>query len=225
MVWPVACQVSEALELHTVPSVTARCGDTITLTCEANSSRQMDIKSFMWMNNGKTLCKYEEGNPQMNGPCEFSPPNKLILTLTNVMPSMEFEHLCKIRTTAGVKESKTLVSVDYCVRNSNYSMNSTHTTCWFFNITPIQVISWFQGDTVIESGLTEFSSEDSLLYDLHSTAQLEDRNISRPYRCCLMTTHDETPLCQTLEMTSSGSMLKEQWICVMLEILLVKFLT
>lgn len=220
----VITSASEAVELHTDPGVRGICGDKVILTCKASSPRQFDIKSFLWMSGNDTLCKYEGGHLQNNTPCEYSPQNTLTLTFNDLKRVHEGPYLCKIRTNAGVNESVTSVHILSCFGSFTYFMNSTHATCVFKDVYHIIYMPWFHGDTEIKPISSEFEHDQNSRESIWGTIEVDTRNLSQPYKCCLFGIIGRAAHCQTLKLTSSGSMLRIQWIFAMLEILLVKSL-
>nr|XP_020506310.1 uncharacterized protein LOC109996496 [Labrus bergylta]XP_029136381.1 uncharacterized protein LOC109996496 [Labrus bergylta] len=219
--------VSRAMELHTVPQVIAQCGENVTLTCEARQSRSMDIKVFSWVFKNRIMCEYENGLPQHKGQCENSPQNTLKLTLTNVMPVDMGKYLCKIRSTVGGKSSPTHVIVQECTASRNYSINSTQATCWFSCHFPLCNVHWSQGDlNLTDSARTEIQMDQYERQFVVSTIDLEPKHLTQSYQCRLWPPSDINRLSfQTLTLTSTGHMFTLQWICAMVEILLLTFLT
>lgn len=105
--------VSQGVALQTISQVAARCGENVTLTCEATLSQQLDIKLFAWVAKNKT-CHYEDHQPDPEVLCESTaktPQHRLTLTLLNVMPVNQGEYLCKLRSKLGVKSATTVVTV------------------------------------------------------------------------------------------------------------------
>lgn len=106
--------VSQGVKLQTDPQVAARCGDNVTLTCDASSSGQLDNNSLFWVARNKNVCQHREGQPDFKVLCEITaqpPHHRLTLTLPNVMPVDQGEYLCKLRSPQGAKSNKTVVTV------------------------------------------------------------------------------------------------------------------
>lgn len=100
------------MELQTEPrEVTSRCGDNVTLKCEASVAPQSDIKLFSWTFKNRS-CRYKD---QRAGPrCQSlgEPPRcSLALTLVNVMPADQGNYLCKLHSNTGVGHSRSVVAV------------------------------------------------------------------------------------------------------------------
>lgn len=106
--------VTQGVELQTTPQVTARCGEDVTLTCEATIPRQSEIKFFAWLVRSETVCEHEDGQPDPVGRCKSTTDNsyrRLTLTLNNVIPVNEGKYFCKLRSNLGVKFATTDVTV------------------------------------------------------------------------------------------------------------------
>lgn len=100
------------MELHTVPQVLRpRCGDNVTLTCEATGPPQMDIKRFSWVFKNKT-CHYNDPSPKPWCESAGEPPrHSLALTLVSVMPVDQGEYMCKLHSNMGVAQNRSVVTV------------------------------------------------------------------------------------------------------------------
>lgn len=101
--------VGGAVELQTIPyDVTSRCGDNVTLKCEATVQ---EIKQFYWVHPNKS-CRY--GDQHSEPWCEgVGEPHRysLALTLVNVMPVDQGKYLCKLYSTRGAYYNKSVVTV------------------------------------------------------------------------------------------------------------------
>lgn len=100
------------MELKTMPrDLTSRCGDNVTLKCEATVPPQEEIKQFSWVHPNKS-CQYQD---QHRKPwCESvgeHPRWSLALTLANVMPVDQGEYLCKLHSTMGVYYNQSVVTL------------------------------------------------------------------------------------------------------------------
>lgn len=102
--------VSESVELQTISQVAAQCGNNVTLTCDAVSSHQLDIRSFEWLARDKSVCQNGHGQPDRKVLCERG-DHSLTLTLLNVMPDDQGTYLCKLRSTSGSGSKNTVVTV------------------------------------------------------------------------------------------------------------------
>lgn len=91
--------------------LTSRCGDNVTLKCEATVPEQMEIKQFSWVHPNKSCGHREqERKPWCESVCE--PPRcSLALTLVNMMPVDQGQYLCKLRSTMGVFYNHSVVTV------------------------------------------------------------------------------------------------------------------
>lgn len=103
--------VSENVKLQAVPQVVRRCGENVTLTCEATSSQKLEIKTFSWLFNLKA-CHYRKLHPELLCESTDKPPqHSLNLTLLNVMPVDQGAYLCKMHSNLGIKSTNTTVTV------------------------------------------------------------------------------------------------------------------
>lgn len=103
--------VGGAVELQTVPRLLSRCGNNVTLKCEATVPPQIDIKQFSWVFTNKT-CRYNETSPKLWCESASEPPRRsLALTLVNVMPVDQGQYMCKLRSNLGVADTRSVVTV------------------------------------------------------------------------------------------------------------------
>ncbi|GLD60558.1 uncharacterized protein AKAME5_001244500, partial [Lates japonicus] len=105
---------SQGVELQVIPQVATECGKNVTLTCEASSSREMDIKLFSWLGRNKTMCQIGDGQADPEVLCEnkaVASNHTLTLTLINVMPVDSGKYLCKLHSQLGPVQKSTVVTV------------------------------------------------------------------------------------------------------------------
>lgn len=103
--------LGEIVSLQAVPQVVSKCGEQLTLTCEANSSQWLQIKTFSWLFNGQ---EYQPGKPHAEILCKRAdkpPQHSLTLTILNVMPVNQGVYICKLRSNLGIKATNTTVRV------------------------------------------------------------------------------------------------------------------
>ncbi|KAE8283021.1 hypothetical protein D5F01_LYC18416 [Larimichthys crocea] len=197
----VSTVVCEGMELKTAPLKVARCGENVTLTCEATIKKSDIVSlSFAWGGNKTCKCEDSQTNPEVQ--CEStdeSPHHRLNLTLINVMPVNQGNYTCKLRSTKGVEADKTHLAVKECLGSSNSSTNQSDVTCWFDGVYPIGIIHWFRGDVNLTDSTTTRKEQD----------QYGRYNVS-----------------STIGMTrqASGSADRLQCIWIMVEIMMVKFI-
>lgn len=101
------------MELLALSEVAARCGDNVTLTCDATLPDKSVIKHFAWEAGNKT-CQIDNDIHDSKFLCESrvnTHTHQLTLTLLNVMPVDERRYLCKLRTVQGTKSATTFVKV------------------------------------------------------------------------------------------------------------------
>ncbi|XP_078125420.1 cell adhesion molecule 3-like isoform X2 [Sander vitreus] len=226
---------SRHVELQTISQVAAQCGENVTLTCDAKPSGQLKIFNFIWLAKNKSLCQYPEGQTSPEVLCEStdqSPHHSLTLTLLNVMPVDEGTYLCKLQSDLGAPSEKTVVTVQDCLGSFDSSINESHAECWFSGVYPSGTIFWFQGDVNLTDPAGTREEVNHLgLYNVSSTIDIQKGNLSQPYTCSLWIASARKPLwSQQLPVVekqtgSSGSMVNLQWICVMVEIMMVKCMT
>ncbi|CAK6963301.1 uncharacterized protein LOC122967156 [Scomber scombrus] len=221
----------EALELQTIPGVVAQCGDNVTLTCDASSLLLSDIRSFNWVGRNKSLCKHDdEHDPEVL--CESTAEtthHKLTLTLINVMPVHQGKYLCKLSSKIGVKYTSSFVKVQDCFGGSDSSRNESHAVCWFNGVYPSGTVHWFQGNAnSTESASTQEVEDQHGQYNIISTINVK-KNL--PYNCSLWIPGASKYLVtlviqpSAVKVKASGStQIKLQWICMMMEIMMVKFI-
>ncbi|XP_032393574.1 uncharacterized protein LOC116703088 isoform X2 [Etheostoma spectabile] len=223
---------SQRVELQTISQVGARCGENVTLTCNAKPSGQLNIVKFIWLAKNKSMCQYPENQTYPKVLCESTsqpPDHSLTLTLLNVMPVDEGTYLCKLQSDLGAPSMKTVVTLQDCLGSFGYSINESHVECWFSGVYPSGTISWLQGDVNLVGPADTREVVDQLgLYNVSSTIDVQKGNLSQPYTCSLWITSAgkylkslQVPVVKKLK-NSSGSMVHLQWICVMVEIMMVK---
>lgn len=233
----VSVVASQGVELQTISQVAARCGENVTLTCDASSSGKLDIRSFSWLAKNESVCEYEDRNPDTKVLCESTAePQRHILTLTllNVMPDDQGTYLCKLRSTLGVKSKTTIVIVQDCLESSGSSISETTAKCWFSGVYPSGIIKWSQGDTdLTDSASPQEDVHQDGRYKVSSSIDVKTGNTSQPFNCSLWIPSTRKQLSsqqlhmkgQQIRNGSSGSACKLlQWICITVEVMMVKFI-
>ncbi|XP_071371518.1 programmed cell death 1 ligand 1-like [Centroberyx affinis] len=233
-------QSTRELELQTSPQVVAQCGKNVTLECDVSSSSEFDIKKFAWMTaESKHLCQLEDGKLDHKVLCESKaePLNKhrhrLTLTLTNMMPANQGEYICKLYSSLGVENRRTVVTLEECLGSFDFSNNQSHVECQFHGVYPNGTVHWLQGSSnLTDSATTQTEQDQHGLYNVTSTLKVQPGDMSQPYTCSLWIPASMKYLSsQKLDVvkppipdTSSGSSVKLQWICIMVGTLMVKFI-
>ncbi|XP_022612657.1 uncharacterized protein LOC111230266 [Seriola dumerili] len=225
---------SQDVKLQTIPQVAAQCGKNVTLTCNASSSRHMDIQFFSWLANMKNVCQYGNGQTDPGALCESTANTShhtLTLTLINVMPVSKGKYLCKLRSNLGVKSASTSVTVHGCLEGSGFFTNESHAECWFTGVYPNGTIHWFQGEVnLTNSASTQEEMDQHGRYKVLSELHVEKGHLNLSYKCSLWIPSDRKYLSSQLltvarQIKSSGSMAKLHWICIMVGIMMGMFMT
>ncbi|XP_069381446.1 uncharacterized protein [Paralichthys olivaceus] len=223
----VSISVSQDVKLQVKHQVEATCGTNLTLTCEASSSRKLDIKLFSWVRT-QNKCQYGNDQPEPGVLCESSTEtghHRLNLTLLNVMPANEGKYLCKLRSNLGVDDASTSVTVRGCINRIGFFINQTHAECWFTGVYPSGVVHWFQGDINLTDFARTWAEVDQQgLFKVMSDLNVDKGSMSLPYNCSLWIPSDgkylkSQQLPSVREAKSSGSSVTLQWICVMVWLL------
>ncbi|KAK9534820.1 hypothetical protein VZT92_007241 [Zoarces viviparus] len=220
----VSIAASQGVTLETISQVFARCGDNVTLTCDASSSG--DVKSFSWLAKNKSVCQYGD-----NGSSEFlcessAQPYRLTLSLLNVMPVDQGTHICKLHSTSGAKSNTTHVTVQDCVGSYGSSINGSHAECWFTGVYPIGTVHWLQGDVNFTlSASTQAEKDPHGRFNVSSSIRVKKGNLNQPYECSLwipsarkLLSSQRIPLVEK-QIRSSGCTVTLQWICMMVGIM------
>lgn len=228
----ISVPVTADVPLHTTAEVAARCGENVTLTC--GTALLQDITYFAWVAKNKT---YSEGQSDAEVQCKRTGMNSnpmLSLTLINVMPGDKGKYLCKLRSTQGTNSSATLVTVQDCLESYNSSINKSQAKCSFSGVYPRGIIHWSQGDVNLTGlGSTQEEEDQEGRYSVSSTIYVQGGNHNQSYKCQLwIPSHGKYLFSHELHLTdrlidsvmSSGGMVRLQWIFLMVEILMVKFM-
>ncbi|KAJ4931849.1 hypothetical protein JOQ06_010288 [Pogonophryne albipinna] len=192
--------VSHGLELHTVSQVAARQHD-----------------------DPKVKCEYI-----------VEPPQILTLILLNVMPSDQGKYLCKLRSSHGMKSNTTDVKVQDCLETSGYDRNESYAECWFNGVYPGGgSVRWSQGE--LNFTAPAFYQKEEMdhhgRYNILSQLDVQKGNLNQPYTCSLwMPSTSKALFSHELHVVkklkgSSESMVTLQWICLIMEIIMVKCMT
>ncbi|KAI4822267.1 hypothetical protein KUCAC02_007826 [Chaenocephalus aceratus] len=202
IIWFTACiAVSHGLELQTVSQAAARQHD-----------------------DPKVKCEYiDEPLPQ-----------SLTLTLLNVMPSDQGKYLCKLRSRHGMTSNTTDVKVQDCLATSGYDRNESNAECWFNGVYPGGgSVRWSQGE--LNFTAPAFYQKEEMdhhgRYNILSQLDVQKGNLNQPYTCSLwMPSTSKALFSHELHMVkklkgSSESMVTLQWICLIMEIIMVKCMT
>lgn len=120
--------VTDSVKLQTMSEVLARCGENVTLTCNA-TSKSLEFTFFSWFGNNKT-CSYKDPKPDPEVLCQNTTNSlhyTLSLTLLNMMPVDQGEYFCKLRSNQGAMTHKTVVKVQ-----GEYFCNQLFYCCLLF---------------------------------------------------------------------------------------------
>ncbi|XP_040917645.1 uncharacterized protein LOC121197936 isoform X1 [Toxotes jaculatrix] len=217
---------SQDLDLKVTSPKEATCGENVTLTCEASSSQQMDIKLLSWLAKNKTVCTLADvqTNPEVLCKSTVEKSKNLTLTLINVMPDDEGTYLCKIQSNLGPRSSQASVTLQDCLEGKKSLINESHAQCWFSGVYPRGTVHWFQENVnVTDTASTREEEDQHGQYKVYSEINVEKGNQGDTYNCSLWIPSNRKYLASQL-LKSPGSMVKTQWICVTVGIMIVKFL-
>ncbi|XP_034046549.1 uncharacterized protein LOC117528105 [Thalassophryne amazonica] len=223
----------QTMMLRTSPEVVARCGDNVTLTCDASSSQQFEIKKFIWISPEKPVCQFRGGKPDPGVVCENkSQPlqSSLSMTLINMLPAKQGEYICKLHSTLAIKDSTTIVKLQECFQSNGSSQNKSHAECWFNGFYPNGTVHWFHaGVNLTESASTQQELNEHGLYNVKSILKREPQNTAHSYTCSLwipaLGKYQSNLLVLRGESRSSGSRVSIPWMYALVTILLIMFMT
>ncbi|KAG7505418.1 selection and upkeep of intraepithelial T-cells 2-like [Solea senegalensis] len=214
---------SQDVKLQVTPQVVSKCGENVTLTCTASSSRQLDIKLFSWNFKIKPVCQYGENRSDAEVVCESTADashHNLTLTLMNVMPVNAGKYLCKLQSKVGAKYNSTVVAMQGCLeKNAINSINESHVGCWFTGVYPSSTIHWFCGDVNLTDSTSTKEEEDQHgRFSVSSNINVQKGNASLSYKCSLWMPSKGKYVSSRLlniprKIQSSGSTVRLQWIC------------
>lgn len=120
-----------------------------------------------------------------------------------------------------------------CLGPSGSSITKSHAKCWFSGVYPTGTVHWLQGDVnLTESASTREEQDQRGQYNVSSTIDVAEGNPRQPYECSLWIPSAGKYLSsQQLNLPEAqktpddaGSMVEPQWICMMVEIMMVKFI-
>ncbi|TNN83340.1 hypothetical protein EYF80_006321 [Liparis tanakae] len=227
----VSSAAGQGVTLHTTSQEAARCGENLTLTCEASSSRPLDIKSFSWLflAKNKSVCVADRPcDPEFV--CDSAAEllvHRLSVTLLNVMPANQGDYLCKLHSTFGAKDSTTTVTVQDCLGGSGSSIKEAFARCWFSGVYPSGTVHWSQGkDNFTRASSTLQQVDHHGRYNVSSSLDIREGNPNQPYACSLWIPSAGKTLASLMvhpvgkqENRSSGGKVQLQWICVLVGIM------
>nr|XP_049600852.1 uncharacterized protein LOC125983537 [Syngnathus scovelli] len=214
--------------METTPNKTAGCRDNVTLICEVNSAKLLnvkDVKLFSWNDpNSISLC-----NTTVNtSMCRYETDgsfHKLSVTIFDIMPIHEGKYLCKLHSKMGTKYSATFITVQGCLGSQDYFVNNSMATCKFNGVYSWGDIHWFEGDQELNSSLNGVVDEYGR-YDIMSAIEVQSGN--HTYYCKLwmydLRRYVSTQKVVTDLKNSFGSKGEHQWICMLLPAILVTFI-
>ncbi|CAN9505753.1 unnamed protein product [Ophioblennius macclurei] len=232
----VGLAVGQAVQIQTLPQVAAECGQNVSLTCDATYSQSLNIKSFSWVRDGKNgpVCKYEPNQTKQAPGCETKMigayHHRLILTLVDLKPNDAGKYICKFHSSQGAKSNKTYVEVQECRGNLTRFMNQSHGECSFKGVYPSGVVHWSQGDVnLTDSCSTSQELDQHGRFDILSVIDVSKGNLSQPYTCSLWVPalnryQSWMQLLLSEELNSSGIDVGGMWICIVMEIVVLKLI-
>ncbi|XP_061605129.1 uncharacterized protein LOC133465949 [Phyllopteryx taeniolatus] len=216
--------------VRTTPDMVVRCGDNVTLTCNATSDELLDVKLFSWISPNKTLFDSKIKNNDSAVVCLNKTDNshhKLTLTLLNIMPIHQGQYICKFRGQVGINSSTTNITVQDCLGNQNYFINESIAECWFHGVSSPGKIQWFKGDDRLTDSIRSNEKVDQYgRYNITSTIKAPRGN--QIYNCSLWIlgkyVSSQKVVMVKESKNASESKYKLQWICLMLHAIVVTFI-
>ncbi|CAL1588955.1 unnamed protein product [Knipowitschia caucasica] len=182
------------MEMYTIPKILATCGQNLTLECDIAAEKDIEIKTFFWMEK-QEICFYETEN--QTGPdfeCRGLSYTKnseryynYSLTIFNVQPKHKGTYHCKLRSKQGVLNGKTIVRVQKCVGNTSTDVTPTEGSCSFKDVFPEPVVFWNQGlENLTHLAETKVMQSAEGLFSVVSKIELK-KDPSNPdhYNCSL----------------------------------------
>lgn len=220
----VSLAVSGNVKLVVKPEVTAQCGENVTLLCETTLP-QSDIKNFIWMAKNKT-CDFE---PKADSDllCESvtnGSQHRFTLTLLNVMPIKRGNYFCKIRALAGADSAKTALTVQNCNGSSDSSIDESQAKCSFNGVYPRGIVHWFHGVVNLTDSVSTEEEDEDGRYNVSSTLAIQKGNLKGDLYCSLWVPTDGKYLSRILVRAGSAGSIRLQWICILMEIMMVVFM-
>lgn len=120
------------------------------------------------------------------------------------------------------------VIITDCLEGSGFSTFKSHVMCWFTGFYPNSTVHWFQGEVnLTDSASTQDEQDPHGRYNVSSVLHVEKVNSSLLYNCSLWTPSGREYL-RSHNFTvpiSTGSMVRLQWVCVTVGLMMVKCMT
>lgn len=190
-----AVTFTECVKLTVSPSITAECGQPVTLHCHVVSSRKgLSIKYMEWFQN-KTYCSVDsEGDLTKYGPhsdfqCDYQ-RGHLSLRLPKVQPLQnETPFRCKLHSNQGILHRHTSVDLKECCGNIEAVWTPEGPSCTFKEVFPDGDVDWFHGShKLTDSSLiyTTKKVEAGGWLTIHSS--LDTQRTTVLYNCSLKST-------------------------------------
>ncbi|XP_057673382.1 uncharacterized protein LOC130904556 [Corythoichthys intestinalis] len=230
IMWFTLAVATRGMDLKTTPDTEAHCGDNVTLTCNATSTMLLDVKSFHWIGQNKTLCGTEVSHKYPAVVCSnetWRSHNHLNMKIVNIMLNHQGKYLCKFRSQVGVYERPTFVTVKDCFGNQDYTINESIAECWFYGGFSNGEIHWFKGaDKLTDTKSIKQIDDHNGRYNFTSILKSPEEN--QNYSCSLWIPElKEYVYNQSVVMIkdlTSSSGRNFQWIYMLYPILVIQYL-
>lgn len=202
----------DLVSLIVSPTVTAECGQQVTLNCNVSSYQHgLTIKHMEWSQGKTHLCTVDslgeltQHNTNSLGDfhCNYE-DGRLSLTFPYVQPLNSGKYRCKLRSTEGAPYEYTTVELKECSGEVESVFTSDGPSCIFHRVYPDGDVHWFHGhhnlsdrsmppDTFTD---TSKSVDEEGYLTIYS--QLKRKGPYLPYNCSLKSTRSGRYIASTL---------------------------
>ncbi|XP_029996211.1 uncharacterized protein LOC115423507 [Sphaeramia orbicularis] len=224
--------VGDDVEVNITPTVVAKCGDNVTLTCEFPVMDIRNIMELYWMQHGNYLCKSGESQSAnetqflCHNTSEVNDNSILIvfnLTIMKIMPTNMGQYFCKMRSRTGSDSRTTVVGLYECIEESHHSVSESEAECTFSGVYPPGQVNWTLGDTELTDVITTQKEEADGRFTIKSKVKKQKANTNELYTCSLLRfIYPSEPMHVVSKLQFSGSgVVKLTWICMLVEMLLL----
>ncbi|CAL8352740.1 unnamed protein product [Boreogadus saida] len=227
--------------LSVSPTVTATCGQSVTLHCNASSNRGT-VFHLSWIKDNTTLCKVENDHlvvdkqPTSDVECHYDTKSLFVTFLQTSKEQQERaldEYICKQRSEQGPASKKTWVELKECIQRVDPIKKAEGPTCSFTGVRRDGDVHWYrpreearltEDDAVIEK--KESVDKECCLTIFSSLKPKKDH--TGPYTCSLWNSQSQNYTASHTfpheeKLTSGSGMLHGRWSignCLIISVLL-----